>query len=189
MEDALQQHLEPRDYSGWENCLAEGPPWYVIHARSRHEAKVELALRQKGLEIFLPRVVVRSRRQDRKLLLEVPLFPGYLFIHTALEPEAYYEIIKLKSVVRILGGKAGPRPVPSETVDSIKAIAASAKPFYPWPYLKCGMKVCITEGPLAGTVGVLLKRRDKKRRLVVAVEMFQRSVAVELEDEAIEPWS
>jgi len=188
-EDALQQHLEPRDYSGWENCLAEGPPWYVIHARSRHEAKVELALRQKGLEIFLPRVVVRSRRQDRKLLLEVPLFPGYLFIHTALEPEAYYEIIKLKSVVRILGGKAGPRPVPSETVDSIKAIAASARPFYPGPYLKCGMKVCITEGPLAGTVGVLLKRRDKKRRLVVAVELFQRSVAVELEDEAIEPWS
>ena len=39
--------------------------WYVIHARSKHEAKVELALRQKGLEIFLPRVTVRSRRQDR----------------------------------------------------------------------------------------------------------------------------
>jgi len=78
------------------------PPWYVIHARSKHEAKVELALRQKGVEIFLPRITVRSRRQDRRLFLQVPLFPSYLFVRTVLEPWAYYEIIKLPGVVRLL---------------------------------------------------------------------------------------
>lgn len=45
------------------------------------------------------------------------------------------------------------------------------------------------EGPLAGVIGIILKRREKKRRLVVAVELFQRSVAVELEDEAVAPYS
>ena len=45
------------------------------------------------------------------------------------------------------------------------------------------------EGPLAGTIGIILRRREKRQRLVVAVELFQRSVAVELEDEAVEPSS
>lgn len=52
-----------------ENLL----PWYVIHTSSRHEVKVEVGLTMKGLEVFLPRVMVRSRRRDRLRMLEVPL--------------------------------------------------------------------------------------------------------------------
>jgi transcriptional antiterminator NusG len=183
------------DFSQEGDILKRGAPpdielaWYVIQTCSRHEVKVESALQQKGLEVFLPRVVVPSRRRDRKLLLEVPLFPGYLFVYTDLEPADYYDIIKLKSVVRLLGGTSGPRPLSPETVASIKTIIDSDRPYYPGPYLTRGMKVFIVEGPLAGTVGIIQGRREKKRRLVVSVELFQRAVAVELEDEAVEPWS
>lgn len=175
-------------------CLSlqpgENPAWYVIHARHQHEAKVELALQRKGMEVFLPRITVRSRRRDRKLLLQVPLFPGYLFVHGALNDQRYYEIIKQKSVVRLLGGKSGlPTPVPAGVVASINAIVESRQPYYPWPYLLPGKQVRIMDGPLAGTVGVIVKTADKKRCLVVAVELFQRSVAVKLAEEAVEPWS
>lgn len=188
MEDALQQHLEPGNDSWLENLLAEGSAWYVIHARSRHEAKVELALRQKGIEIFLPKVIVRSRRQDRKLLINVPLFPGYLFVRTNLDSCGYREIFKAPGVVRLVGN-GSPIPVPKETVDSIRAIVESDKPSYPWPYLQTGSLVRVLDGPLAGTVGVILGRNDKKRHLIVSVELFQRSVAVQLDSEAVECWS
>jgi transcription antitermination factor NusG len=164
-------------------------PWYVIHARSKHEAKVELALRQKGLEIFLPRITVRSRRQDRRLFMQVPLFPSYLFVRTVLEPHAYYEIIKHPGVVRLLGINGCSGIVPPEQVESIKAIVASERTYYPWAYLGQGRQVRIMEGPLSGAIGIILRRGGKKQRLVVAVELFQRSVAVELEDEAVEPYS
>lgn len=164
------------------------PAWYVIHTRSRHEDKVEFSLLHKGLEIFLPRITVRSRRQDRRVYLEVPLFPGYLFVHSALEPWAYYEIIRLAGVVRLLGTISRPSPVSLEKMESIKTILASDRPYSPWNYLGQGKQVRILEGPLAGVIGIILKRREKKRRLVVAVELFQRSVAVELEDEAVEPY-
>ncbi|MCL4501564.1 MAG: hypothetical protein M1438_06865 [Deltaproteobacteria bacterium] len=164
--------------------------WYVVHARHQHEAKVAVTLQRQGLEVFLPRITIRSRRQDRKILLEVPLFPCYLFVQGPLDDHSYFEIIKQKSVVRLLGGKSGfPTPVPAEVVASISTIAANHRPYYPWPYLQRGKKVCIMEGPLAGTVGVVVRPLDKKRRLIVAVDLFQRSVAVELEDEAVEPWS
>lgn len=120
--------------------LAQGPavaplPWYVIHTRSRHEDKVEFSLLHKGLEIFLPRITVRSRRQDRRIYLEVPLFPGYLFVHSDLESRAYYEIIRLPGVVRLLGINGRPSPVPLEKMESIKTILASDRPYSPWNYL------------------------------------------------------
>lgn len=188
MEDALQQHLEPGNDSWLENLSAVGPAWYVIHARSRHEAKVELALRRKGIEIFLPKVIVRSRRQDRKLLINVPLFPGYLFVYTNLDYYGYREIFKVPGVVRLLGN-GSPIPVPEETVDSIRAIVESGKPSYPWPYLQTGNLVRVLDSPLAGTVGLILGRNNKKRRLIVPVALFQRSVAVQLDSEAVECWS
>jgi transcription termination/antitermination protein NusG len=188
MEGFCQPHNQREGGLARDPSVAE-LAWYVIHTRSQSEAKVESALQQNGVEIFLPRITVRGRRQDRRVFLKAPLFPGYLFVHTVLEPLAYYEIIKLPWVVRVLGINGLPKPVPSAQVESIKTIVETERPYYPWVYLDKGKLVRILEGPLTGSIGLILRRQEKKRRLVVAVELFQRSVAVELEDEAVEPYS
>ncbi len=167
----------------------DAPAWYVIHTRSRHEAKVEAGLGLKGVEIFLPRIVVPSRRRDRRLLLEVPLFSGYLFVHANLQSDAYYDIIKTKGVVRILGIKGVCSPVPPETVEGIRTMLASGRPLVTRPSLRQGMRVRIAEGPLEGVTGIVLRTRERRRRLVLSVELMQRAVMVELEDEAVEPLS
>jgi transcriptional antiterminator NusG len=144
---------------------------------------------QKGIEIFLPRIIVPSRRRDRKLLINLPLFPGYLFVHADLVTSVYHKIIKQPGVVRLLWRNGNPSPVSNEKIESIKIIVESDRPYYPWGYLDSGKRVRIIDGPLSGAVGIIERRRDKKRRLVVAVELFQRSVAVELDEETVERWS
>ena len=124
-----------------------------------------------GLHVFLPRVTTLSHRRDRKLLINGSLFTGYLFIYTNLDAYSYHEIYKVPGVVQLLN-KGSPIPVPGETVDSIRAIGERSA------FL-----------PLAGTVGIILGRKDKKRLLIVSVKLFQRSVAVELDSEAVEPFS
>lgn len=188
IENSFHFSLTPNEFLLRPGMIAE-PAWYVVQTRSRHESKVELALLQKGIENFLPRIIVHSRRRDRKLLLNLPLFPGYLFVHADLVTSVYHEIIKQPGVVRLLWRNGNPIPVPNEKMESIKAIVTSDRPYYPWAYLECGKQVRIIDGPLSGAVGIIQKRRDKKRRLVVTVEMFQRSVAVELDEEAVERWS
>jgi len=179
---------------GWESNAggssqtSNQPSWYAVYTKSRHEAKVEMALQRKGLEVFLPRITIASRRRDRQLFLQLPLFPGYIFVLTLLTVQKYQEILKAPGVVQLLGN-GSPLPVPEETVDSVKAIVESVHPFYTWPYLKPGSLVQVIEGPLAGVVGTLIARKDKQRRLVVSVELFQRAVAVELSGEAVERWS
>jgi len=160
--------------------------WYVIHAHSRHEAKVELTLQGKNIETFFPRVTVPSRRRDRKLLIKAPLFPGYLFVHTDLNDRAYNNIIRNPSVVRILGFKGQCNEVPAETVASIQKLLNSGQPVFPWAKLTPGKQVRIVEGPLAGATGVILRRKQGKSRLVVGVELLGRSVCAELAEETVE---
>jgi transcriptional antiterminator NusG len=168
---------------------AEGLAWYVVHTRSRHEAKVQSGLEARGLEVLLPRVTVRSRRRDRLQFLEMPIFPGYLFVYTDLSPWAYDGIIRHHGVVRILGSKGRCSPVAPETVASIQSVMASGRSFDPWPRLVPGRRVWVVAGPLCGAIGVIWRCKPGKRRLVVGVELLGRSIAVDLEEESVEPIS
>jgi transcription antitermination factor NusG len=162
--------------------------WFVIQTQSRHEEKVETTLGRRGLEIFLPRVTYPSRRRDRKVILKAPLFPGYLFLHAELDPVTFHHVIRVDGIVRLLGN-GSPTPLAAGVMSSIKSIVEGDRPFYPWRYLEKGKQVRVIDGPLAGAVGTIVGKKEKKRRLVVAVDLFKRSVAVELDDDAVERWS
>jgi transcriptional antiterminator NusG len=116
------------------------------------------------------------------------LFQSYLFVHTHIDSRIFHQIVKVDGVMRFLG-LGDPAAVPPEQIESIRTIVDGERYYYPWCYLEKGQKVRVIDGPLAGVVGTLVARKDKQRRLVVAVEMFQRSVAVELDSEAVERWS
>jgi transcriptional antiterminator NusG len=163
-------------------------PWYVIQTHCRTESRVQMALQHKGLEVFFPQESVHKIRGGRKVLLHLPLFQSYLFVHSHLDSKVFRQIIKVDGVMRILGNGA-PAQVPAEQIESIRTIVTGDRQYYPWRYLEKGKKVRVIDGPLAGTVGTLIGRKDKQRRLVVAVELFRRSVAVELDNEVVVRWS
>lgn len=165
----------------------EAIPWYVLQTHCRTESRVQLALERKGFEVFLPQMVVPKIRRGRKVLLHLPLFQGYVFVHTQLDTRVFHQIVKVDGVMRFLGN-AGPATVGPEQIESIQTIVDGERYYYPWRYLETGKKVRVLDGPLAGVVGTLIARKDKQRRLVVSVELFQRSVAVELDCEAVERW-
>ena len=68
--------------------------WYVLHTKSRFENVVNDGLNKKTIEVFLPKIKVRSKRRDRKLMINVPLFPGYVFVKSDLHPDNHLEIVK-----------------------------------------------------------------------------------------------
>jgi transcriptional antiterminator NusG len=183
------QEVPNRVISGSGLEPADDLAWYVVHTQSRQESRVETDLGRRGLKVFLPRITVRSRRRDRFKLLEVPLFPGYLFVHTDLRLPSYHDIIKHRGVIRILGVKHRCIPVPDGTVAAIQAVLASGRPYDPWDSLTRGMRVKIADGALAGTVGTILRKKPGKRRLVVMVDLLGRGIAVDLAEEMLEPYA
>jgi transcription antitermination factor NusG len=90
-------------------------------------------------------------------------------------------------VVRILGNEKGPAPVPELQIESIKTILAGKSAVSPFPYLKEGQLVRVVYGPLKGSEGFLLKIKEGKEKLVISVDLLQRSVAVEIDGASVEP--
>ncbi len=160
--------------------------WYAVYTKSRCERVVCSHLEQQGLETFLPERWRWSRRRDRRQALRVPLFPGYLFVRLAPRGEMYLRTLRTPGVVRLLGrGPGGPVPVPGQEVESLRVLVHSRLRLEPVPYLRRGDTVRITRGPLAGARGVVVRRRGRSR-LVVAVDIMQRAVAVELDEAALD---
>jgi transcription antitermination factor NusG len=154
------------------------PEWYAVHVRSRHEFQVHDRLTKKGLEAFLPTVERLRRWKDRKKLVEFPLFPGYLFVHTTREPNSLLNILKVKGVVRMLCTIPGqPDPVPDDQIEALRKLVENKQELDPYPYLNEGQRVRIRKGPLAGVEGILVEKLEK-HLLVLSVDVLRQGVAV-----------
>ena len=160
----------------------ENAAWYAVWTRSRHEHVAERGLKGKGLSVFLPTVQRPSCRTDRRKMLDCPLFPGYLFFYGASDSATQLSVLQTPGVVRILGEHTnGFTAVPEEQVEAIRQLLCSGLVFAAVPYLRLGERVRIKDSPLAGVEGIIQEYNARKSRVVVSVDLLQRSVAVELE--------
>ena len=160
--------------------------WYAIHTRSRFEQKVYDGFCSKSIETFLPKVQVMSRRKDRRKKILIPLLPGYVFVHTDLQPEQYWNIIKTVGVVRMVGFEGKPVPANEKEIASLMILNGTDRTVQNRAYIKKGDMVMIMEGPLKGLTGFYLHHKDQHDKVVVSIELLHRSLEVEIEDWALE---
>jgi transcriptional antiterminator NusG len=160
--------------------------WYAVHARSRHEEVVSEGLRRKIIEVFLPKVQVMSRRKDRRKRILIPLLPGYVFVHTDMNPYHYWDIIKTYGVVRIIGIEGKPVPIKDEEIVQLQILNGTDRTVRNQAYIKQGDKIMIMEGALKGLTGFYIRHTGKSDKVVVSIELLQRSLAVEIEDWRVE---
>jgi transcription antitermination factor NusG len=158
--------------------------WFALTVRHQHERSVEGALAANGVDTFLPLYRSRRRWSDRSKELDAPLFPGYVF--GRFVPGDRVRVLRTPGVSAIVGFGGLPAPVSAREIEGIRAALASKLPIGPWPYPKRGDRVRIEGGPLRGVEGTLLREGDGLR-LVLSVELLQRSLAVEVEAEMISP--
>lgn len=158
-------------------------PWFALRVKPNHEKPVAAMLRGKGIEEFLP--LQRSKRQwsDRVKIMDLPLFPGYLFCRLNLEDRM--PLFTTPGFLYIVGIGKTPHPVDEEEIAAIQSVLSSGLPATPWPSLMVGQKVQLKQGPLRGLVGVLTKIANQ-HRIFVSVTLLQRSISVEVDPQWVE---
>ncbi len=159
--------------------------WYVLHTKSRFENVVNDALVKKSFEVFLPKILVKSKRRDRRLMIRAPLFPGYLFLKTVLQSHEYIDILKTGGAVRLIGNKEGPIPVATETIESLKIMVAGDNRVLTGTCFKKGDPVTVVYGPFTGLTGTFVRYRGKER-VVVAIEALRQFAAVDVSEDDVE---
>ncbi|MFZ0213893.1 MAG: UpxY family transcription antiterminator [Candidatus Acidiferrales bacterium] len=158
--------------------------WYAAYTRSRHEKSVAHLLQRKQVDTFLPLYGTVRRWENGDHRVELPLFPGYTFVRISLVNRL--RVLEVPGVVRLVGFGGTPTPLDDEEVESLRQAISSGLNAAPHPYLTIGRRVRITAGALAGREGILVRRKGVVR-VVLSIDLIQRSVAVEVDAYSIEP--
>lgn len=161
---------------------AAGVPWHVLWTNSNCEQMVYDQLVAKGFDPFLPTLDMWARRGALRRRARVPMFRGYLFLRHAMDKASYIDICKARGLARVLGERWDRLDVvPDSEIEAVRRLLHAEVPILPYPYLREGQRVRITDGPLADTEGIVVRVNPKKGLLVVSVHLLRRSVAVHLD--------
>jgi len=157
--------------------------WHAIYTRHQHEKVVARLLRDKEFEVFLPLYNVARRWKDRTKQLSLPLFPCYVFIWGGLDRRL--DIVTTPGFYRFVALGNQPAVIPQAEIEAIRQALVQGSRVEPHPFLKSGDVVRIKSGPLEGIEGVLVRKKNSYR-LVLSVELLQKSVAVEVDASMVE---
>jgi transcription antitermination factor NusG len=158
--------------------------WFALRVRSRYEKLVATMANSMGFEDFLPVYQSHRRWSDRVKLVELPLFPGYVFCR--LNAEHRLPLLTIPGVLHFVGIGRVPVPIADAEIAAIQKALQSGVSAEPWPFLEAGHRVRLEAGPLAGLEGILVES-PKKDRVVVSVTLLNRSVAVGIERHWVRP--
>jgi transcription antitermination factor NusG len=152
--------------------------WYALRVKPKHEKVSSYLLTNKGLDVLNPVCRTHRRWSDRIKEVDVSLFPGYVFCRFGFERRM--TVLTTPGITSIVSAGRDPAPVSDEELAAVQTIVASGRHALPWPYLSAGVRVQVATGCLEGLIGTVV--RDKGVcRVVVNVELLQRSIAVEID--------
>jgi transcription antitermination factor NusG len=157
--------------------------WYALYTRHQHEKVVARNLACKGFETFLPLYAAARNWKDRTKLLNLPLFPCYVFLRGDVGRRL--DILGTPGIHAFISCAGQPAAIPAAEIEGIRQALASGAGIQPHPFLKCGDWVRVQCGPLAGTQGILVRKKSAYR-LVLSIEMLGKAVAVELDAVLVE---
>jgi transcription antitermination factor NusG len=159
--------------------------WFAVYTTCRHEKKVSLYLRHRAIEHYLPLYQSERKWKDgSRVTLELPLFPGYMFVHIAQSERT--GVLGVPGAVALVDGTGGaPAPIPDGTIRALQRGLKEHR-VEPHPLLTVGQTVRICAGSFAGMEGVVVRRRNGLR-VVLTLGQIAQSLAVEVSEGDVEP--
>ncbi|MGH9471722.1 MAG: transcription termination/antitermination protein NusG [Terriglobales bacterium] len=150
-------------------CVADAPAdstaWWVAYTKPRHEERVRQYWDRCSLETYLPRYQSWRVWSDRRVVIQLPLFPRYVFVRLA-RPQSGCAV-QAPGFLGFVRNAMGPVEVHPHELYAIRDLLASGLQWDPLPNVEVGDEVEITNGALRGCRGKLLRKDRCEIALVV----------------------
>ena len=160
------------------------PRWYALYTKSRHEKCIHFELAKRNVESFLPLRKIKRRWSDRTVTIEEPLFKSYLFVRTGFP--RIKDVLNLKGAVGFVKAGTEPIPIHERVIQSLKNLVQSEVAIDPFPYLETGDRVRVRSGLFKDIEGVIVRKDNRKCRIVISIDALMASVSVEVDSCLVE---
>ena len=148
----------------------------MVHTKARNEKALAADLDCLGIGCYLPLAHASRRYGGRTTYVDIPLFPGYLFLSGG--PEERLATLGTNRVANVI------RVVDQERLKAdlrqIFRVTTSKKPVDVYPGIRRGRRCLISRGCLKGIEGVVIRRRGVCRVYISVVALGQ-SAEVEID--------
>jgi transcription antitermination factor NusG len=151
--------------------------WFAIQTWPRHEKKVATELQKKKIEILLPLVASQRQWKDRQPVIQLPLFPGYIFVRLRECAEERIAVLRTYGVISFVGVRGVGVSIPQPEIDSVRILLSTGVSFQVHSFLNVGQRVRIRGGSLDGVHGILAEKYDDLS-LVISIPIIQRSISI-----------
>jgi len=152
--------------------------WYAAYTSANREKTIAAELERRLVDYFLPLYSTVRRWKDRRVQLDLPLFPGYVFVHFALRDRL--NVLQIPGVVHLVGFGGRATPIAEKEVARVREFLHLGIRAEPHPFLKAGRQICVKSGPLEGMQGIIVRRKNRNR-LVISFHVIHRAVAVDMD--------
>ena len=168
-----------------------GPRWYVAHTYSGYESKVKANLEKivenRGLgdkifDIRIPVETIVEKNGDIEKVVEVKLFPSYVYIKMVMTDESWHAVRNITGVTGFVGPGSRPTPLSDAEVEALNIEEVKVR-----LTVNVGDNVQIVAGLFEGYSGVVQAISDDLRNVTVLVKRGRRDMPVELEASMIKP--
>ncbi len=157
------------------------PQWWAIHTLARQEKSLARDLCAMGLSYYLPLVETTKVYRRNRVCRQLPLFPGYLFLHgtdddrvQSLTTNRVSKVLPVSDTERIC-----------RELSDLHRLISSGFGVTAETQLSPGDRVRIKVGPMRGIEGVVFRRRSVTR-LQVSVHFLQRGASIEVDQSMLE---
>jgi transcription antitermination factor NusG len=152
--------------------------WYIYYTYPKSERIIKKEFDTSNFEVFLPLHKVQRQWSDRVKILEVPLFPNYIFIRS--RKNDIYSIIKHPRIVKYVAFEGRPARIKDEEIFLIQKLLSTGNNIKIDSSITVGDKVKIKMGPLQGFTGVLVEKKGSKR-FGIKLSEFNNIISIEVE--------
>jgi transcription antitermination factor NusG len=166
-----------------EKTGCAGQQWFAVYTNARHEKTVARQLDERCIDEFLPLYRSLRRWKDRRKLVDLALFPSYVFVR--IEARDKLRVLQVPGVVSLVTFNGQLAALPEQAINALRSSLNHGVYAEPCPYLRVGRRVRVAAGPLAGAEGILIKKKEKCR-VVISLDVLRRSVAVEVDGTNLE---
>ena len=158
--------------------------WYLLQTKPNGHITACENLKRQGFDVFLPLIVKTTKKNGRFLDVKAPLFPGYLFMGTPIDPVPWNSVNGTKGISAAVTLDSIYRPVSTHIIEGLMCRCDDDSVIQGLNDIVPGDRIKVGKGPFAEFICSVESIQDDKRAWVL-IDLLQQKTRFEVSLDAV----